>query len=84
MNCAECNNKECRSTDIDCAGIGDSALQEYNNNTEYFKTGKISSIVEKENYMKSSAVGQENIRDFTKEKEETLRHLPFQSVKTHR
>ena len=64
MNCAECNNKECRSTDIDCAGIGDSALHEYNNNKEYLETGKIASIVEKENYMKSPRLME--IIDFSK------------------
>ncbi|MFC1724715.1 DUF1847 domain-containing protein [candidate division KSB1 bacterium] len=53
MKCAECNNKECRSTGIDCSGIRDSVFEEYKNNNEYINIGKVSSVVEKEYYMKS-------------------------------
>ena len=53
MNCAECNNKVCRSSETDCAGKRDSVIEIYNSSDEYFKTGKISSEVEKENYMKN-------------------------------
>ena len=64
MNCAECKNKKCHSKGKDCTNITDAIINIYKNNTDDLKMGRISSIVEKENYMKNPRLWE--IIDFAK------------------
>lgn len=73
MNCAECRNKRCHSKGKDCTKIKNEVIELYKSSPEDLKMGRVSSNVEKENYMKQPRIGE--IIDFAKKM--NFKHIGF-------